>query len=115
MIAARREYSSCPRAWGLMEHARPSVLVCTSDSGSIDPEQNIALFNVLKRARASGVPKANIESALQKVRAFVLYFSYEKKNGIRGLTWISTLPLFLFGGVYFDSRLRAQGKKEPDS
>ena len=44
------------------------VLVRTSDGGSTDPEKNIALFNVLKKARASGVPKANIESALQKVR-----------------------------------------------
>jgi translational activator of cytochrome c oxidase 1 len=41
-----------------------------SDGGSIDPEKNVALFNVLKKARAGGVPKANIESALQKVRLF---------------------------------------------
>ena len=84
MIAARREYSSRPRTWGLMEHARPYVLVCTSDSGSIDPEQNIALFNVLKKARANGVPKANIESALQKVRVFVLFFVREKKWKLEG-------------------------------
>ena len=81
MIAARREL--------LLPFARLRtngtcsivfVLACTSDGGSTDPEKNIALFNVLKKARASGVPKANIESALQKVRVFVL-FSYEKKNG----------------------------------
>jgi transcriptional/translational regulatory protein YebC/TACO1 len=38
-----------------------------SDGGSVDPERNVALFNVIKKARAGGVPKANIESALQKV------------------------------------------------
>lgn len=36
--------------------------------GSADPERNIALFNAVKKSRADGVPKANIESALQKVR-----------------------------------------------
>jgi transcriptional/translational regulatory protein YebC/TACO1 len=34
--------------------------------GSADPEKNVALSNVIKKARAGGVPKANIESALQK-------------------------------------------------
>jgi hypothetical protein len=38
-----------------------------SDGGSADPEKNVALSNVIKKARAGGVPKANIESALQKV------------------------------------------------
>jgi translational activator of cytochrome c oxidase 1 len=47
-------------------------MVCTSDGGSADPEKNIPLFNVVKKARASGVPQANIESALQKVR--VIFF-----------------------------------------
>ena len=47
-----------------------------SVGGSIDPEKNVALFNVLKKARAGGVPKANIESALQKVRLF--FFLWEK-------------------------------------
>jgi hypothetical protein len=42
------------------------------DGGSVDPEKNVALFNVVKKARADGVPKANIESALQKVRVFLL-------------------------------------------
>lgn len=41
-----------------------------SDGGSVDPEKNVALFNVIKKARAGGVPKANIESALQKVSNF---------------------------------------------
>jgi hypothetical protein len=36
------------------------------DGGS-DPEKNIALSNVIEKVRASGVPKANIESALEKV------------------------------------------------
>ena len=39
-----------------------------SDGSSVDPEKNIALFNVIKKARAGGVPKANIENALQRVR-----------------------------------------------
>ncbi|KAI0253951.1 transcriptional regulator TACO1-like protein [Lactifluus subvellereus] len=34
--------------------------------GSADPEKNVALLNAVKKARADGVPKANIESALQK-------------------------------------------------
>jgi hypothetical protein len=37
------------------------------DGGSADPERNVALFNAVKKARADGVPKVNIESALQKV------------------------------------------------
>jgi hypothetical protein len=40
------------------------------DGGSVDPEKNVALFNVVKKARADGVPKANIESALQKVHVW---------------------------------------------
>jgi hypothetical protein len=44
------------------------------DGGSVDPEKNVALSNVVKKARADGVPKANIESALQKVRACVISF-----------------------------------------
>jgi transcriptional/translational regulatory protein YebC/TACO1 len=40
---------------------------CIADGGSVDPEKNVAPFNVIKNARAGGVPKANIESALQKV------------------------------------------------
>ena len=50
----------------------------TSDGGSADPEKNIALFNVIKKARVGGVPKANIESALQKVREFLfLFFKFQ--------------------------------------
>ena len=83
MIAARRElllpfarlrtYGTCTVVF---------MLVRTSDGGSSDPEKNIALFNVLKKARASGVPKANIESALQKVRVL---FSVQEKMQL-GLT-----------------------------
>lgn len=50
------------------------ICTYTSDGGSADPEKNIALFNVIKKARAGGVPKANIESALQKVRVFFKFF-----------------------------------------
>ena len=46
------------------------------DGGSTDPEKNVTLFNVIKKARADGVPKANIESALQKVRAWVIIFFF---------------------------------------
>jgi hypothetical protein len=28
-----------------------------SDGGSVDPEKNVALFNVVKNARAGGVPR----------------------------------------------------------
>ena len=42
------------------------------DGGSADPERNIALFNALKKARADGVPKANIESALQKASMYTV-------------------------------------------
>ncbi|KAH9985561.1 DUF28-domain-containing protein [Russula vinacea] len=42
------------------------IMITARHGGSADPEKNIALFNVIKKARAGGVPKANIESALQK-------------------------------------------------
>ena len=38
------------------------------DGGSADPEQNNSLAAALKRAKAAGVPKDNIENALKKVR-----------------------------------------------
>jgi len=41
-------------------------MIAARSGGSADPEKNVALFNVVKKARADGVPKANIESALQK-------------------------------------------------
>ncbi|KAI0282570.1 DUF28-domain-containing protein [Russula aff. rugulosa BPL654] len=49
-------------------YARASrdIIIAARHGGSVDPEKNVALFNVLKNARAGGVPKANIESALQK-------------------------------------------------
>jgi hypothetical protein len=65
------------------------VMVCTSDGGSADPEKNLTLFNVLKKARADGVPKANIQSALQKVRVYAYIFIYL----LVGLTW--TICFFL--------------------
>ncbi|KAI9508492.1 YebC-like protein [Russula earlei] len=42
------------------------VMIAARHGGSADPEKNITLFNVVKKARADGVPKANIDSALQK-------------------------------------------------
>jgi len=42
------------------------IMVAARNGGSPDPERNVALFNAVKKARADGVPKANIESALQK-------------------------------------------------
>lgn len=36
--------------------------------GSADPSTNAALATVLRAAKSSGVPKANIENALKKVR-----------------------------------------------
>lgn len=47
-----------------------------SDGGSTDPDKNVTLFNAIKKARADGVPKANIESALQKVRACIMSFFF---------------------------------------
>ncbi|KAH9967888.1 transcriptional regulator TACO1-like protein [Russula dissimulans] len=41
-------------------------MIAARHGGSADPDRNIALFNAIKKARADGVPKANIESALQK-------------------------------------------------
>ncbi|KAH9043015.1 YebC-like protein [Lactarius hengduanensis] len=48
-------------------YARASrdIMVAARNGGS-DPERNVALFNAVKKARADGVPKVNIESALQK-------------------------------------------------
>ncbi|KAI0003260.1 DUF28-domain-containing protein [Russula compacta] len=42
------------------------IMIAARHGGSADPEKNIALFNIVKKARGDGVPKANIESALQK-------------------------------------------------
>jgi hypothetical protein len=73
MIAARRE-SRSPQY--LLFFFFPSLRAPgdlrrhISDGGSVDPEKNVALFNTIKKARVGGVPKANIESALQKVRNF---------------------------------------------
>ncbi|KAH9171498.1 transcriptional regulator TACO1-like protein [Lactarius sanguifluus] len=49
-------------------YARASrdIMVAARNGGSTDLERNVALFNAVKKARADGVPKANIESALQK-------------------------------------------------
>ncbi|THH13354.1 hypothetical protein EW146_g6855 [Bondarzewia mesenterica] len=41
-------------------------MVAVRNGGSADPDKNMALFNTLKKARADGVPKANIETALAK-------------------------------------------------
>jgi hypothetical protein len=68
MIAARRESPSYLLFFPLS--ARLGNLRDISDGGSVDPEKNVALFNTIKKARVGGVPKANIESALQKVRNF---------------------------------------------
>jgi hypothetical protein len=51
-----------------------------SDGGSVDPEKNVTLFNIIKKARAVGVPKANIESALQKVPIFFTNFFWQIFN-----------------------------------
>lgn len=67
-----------------------------SDGGSVDPEKNVALFNVIKNARAGGVPKANIESALQKVVRTNFFFFKADMD------------------VVYDSRLQV-GKKEQGS
>jgi hypothetical protein len=53
--------------------ARLGDLRDISDGGSVDPEKNVVLFNAIKKARAGGVPKPNIESALQKVRNFFIF------------------------------------------
>jgi hypothetical protein len=81
MIAARREYHKIHTpsyhqlypapSRKLTDVRAPFAVVRVTlfvDGGSADPEKNIALFNVVKKARADGVPKTNIESALQKVR-----------------------------------------------
>ncbi|KAI0303407.1 YebC-like protein [Multifurca ochricompacta] len=50
----------------LYARAYRDIMIAVRNGGSADPEKNIALLNVLKKARADGVPKTNIESALQK-------------------------------------------------
>ena len=82
MMAARREcHAHVPFPPPLLLlSARPGLRKKNiSDGSSIDPEKNIALFNVIKKARAGGVPKANIESALQRVRTKYIYIQYTKK------------------------------------
>jgi hypothetical protein len=93
MIAARREYHKYSPSYHQSSRAPPKLTdvrafrCCARnlvDGGSADPEKNIALFNVVKKARADGVPKTNIESALQKVRICVMR------------TFLSLLSLLLF-------------------
>lgn len=64
MVAARSEQS-----FSSLRSTLPFFFWPPLDGGSADPDRNVALFNAVKKARADGVPKANIESALQKVRA----------------------------------------------
>jgi len=49
-----------------------SLLICLTPSpiagGSADPSVNAALAVILRTAKSSGVPRANIENALKKVR-----------------------------------------------
>jgi hypothetical protein len=42
--------------------------ISTGGGGSVDPSLNIALAVTLRKAKASGVPKDNIEKALARVR-----------------------------------------------
>ncbi|KAL0947154.1 hypothetical protein HGRIS_013281 [Hohenbuehelia grisea] len=46
--------------------ARRDIVVAIRSGGSDDPAKNITLAGVLQRAKAQGVPKENIESALLK-------------------------------------------------
>ena len=39
----------------------------TAGGGNVDPEINLALATVLKRLKAQGVPKENVENALKRV------------------------------------------------
>ena len=76
------------------------------DGGSVDPDRNVALFNAVKKARADGVPKANIESALQKVRACV---------GC-GDAGARSPPCYSIRSFFFPSLLRQRaGRMELDS
>ncbi|KAI0262910.1 DUF28-domain-containing protein [Gloeopeniophorella convolvens] len=50
----------------LYSRAFRDIMVAARNGGSADPDKNVALFNAVKKARADGVPKANIEGALQK-------------------------------------------------
>lgn len=46
------------------------------DGGLVDPDKNVTPFNVIKKARADGVPKASMESALQSVRVCLIKISF---------------------------------------
>jgi len=70
MIAARRESPSCLSFFFSLSARLGNLSLRDISDGSVDPEKNVALFNIIKKARAGGVPKANIESALQKVTNF---------------------------------------------
>jgi hypothetical protein len=80
MIAARRQSISSaylPPATALTDEQR------VADGGSADPEKNVALLNVIKKVRADGVPKTNIESALQKVCIYVQMRGATAMSGAR--------------------------------
>ncbi|OBZ75181.1 hypothetical protein A0H81_04562 [Grifola frondosa] len=42
------------------------IMLAVRSGGNADPEQNTALAAVIKRAKAAGIPKDNIENALKK-------------------------------------------------
>jgi len=56
--------------------------------GSADPEKNIQLATVLKKAKDLGVPKDNIEKALASVRNSIAacIFNYDVPGGIPSLS-----------------------------
>ncbi|KAI0062198.1 YebC-like protein [Artomyces pyxidatus] len=74
LFSGHNKWSKIKQKKGVMDaqksqiygRANREILLAVRNGGSADPEKNIALFNTLKKARADGVPKANIESALQK-------------------------------------------------
>lgn len=50
-----------------LNYNRSTIHVCLTAGGSADPEINSTLAAVLKAAKAGGVPKVNVETALKKV------------------------------------------------
>jgi len=56
------------RGTSLVSGSFPPVSLPRVAGGSADPSTNAALAATLKAAKSSGVPRANIENALKKVR-----------------------------------------------
>ena len=75
-MSGHSKWSTIKRKKGAIDAARSKVfqklakeLYVAAKSGDLDPANNAALRMVVEKAKAENMPKANIESAIQKAAA----------------------------------------------